>query len=82
MICLSPRRMLNTTERGNTKFECSLDSVNNVIDLGEFQSKRFQLVYQYLRRQSHGRSLDKFCYDQKLFEGSTADCLEVLLRLV
>lgn len=80
MICLSPRSMLNTAKRDNTKLKFSIDPVNNAIDLDEFQSKRFQLVYQYLRRQSCGQSLDKFCYDQKIVEGSTADCLEVLLR--
>lgn len=80
MICLSPRSMLNTTERDNRKSKFSIDTVNNAIDPDEFQSKKFQLVYQYLKRQSNGQSLDKFRYDEKIVEGSAADCLEVLLR--
>ena len=45
----------------------------------EFQSDPYQRVYQYIRRHTAGRNLDEFTFNG-VAEGSTQDCLEILLR--
>lgn len=49
------------------------------MDEGEFRSASYQRVFQYVRRHIAGSNLDTFSY-QNTVEGTTEECVELLLR--
>ena len=85
--CVSPRH-LNAVQLQRkectiiiTTFYFCIFIANCVpMDEAEFCSHTYQRVYQYLRRHIAQISLDSFSYQPGSVEGSTADCLQILLR--
>ena len=89
--CVSPRYLQATKQlKGknvsdytyHSDIVCAYIIANCVpMDKAMFRSPPYQRVYQYLRRCIQRMSLDRFSYQPGCVEGSTANCLEIMLRL-
>ena len=89
--CVSPRKCYElarskskgkrNTDSDHKISHCSFPSDPNKIlmDMHEFRSKSYQLVYQYLKQHNSHHNLDSFKYLHTV-EGDPADCLDVILQ--
>ena len=72
--CISPKHALPLMTCG------SVPEGSIVMDEEEFKSEAYQRVYQYLRLHVMNHNLDQFSYIKGSIEGSTSDCLQVILK--
>lgn len=77
VTCVKPKRALCLMSQSEADFRDII-----VMDKKEFESETFQRVYQYLKRHTLGSNLDTFSYAMGSTEGTSDDCLQILLQLV
>ncbi|XP_066472974.1 E3 ubiquitin-protein ligase RNF213 isoform X2 [Tiliqua scincoides] len=75
ITCKSPKEVLELDTQSNPSQDCS----DPGMDEEEFRSEAFQRPTQYLRRSNRNENLDAFQYKEGSVEGTTTECLQLLL---